>query len=179
MLEGVLRVRATAGDLSTRAPPVPCSRLGENSFDDHVAPRVVPPLQHQLRGPALRGERALQDGIDVVRSSHSSKFTSSSNSSMGVATHAYARSAFAALAPAAPSRTCRSLAPLSAAVVAHASASPLHDARNSVACCSLGPTGRRVPKVGCPVRQKICILSQRWRQEQIFGRLAKHGIRLL
>ena len=53
MLERVLRVWATAGDLSTRAPPVRCPRLGENRrfgenlSDDHVAP----PLQHQLCGP--------------------------------------------------------------------------------------------------------------------------------
>ena len=121
--------------------------------------------------PAFRGERALEDGIEGVRSAVLASagegveiiglrevfqsgslslicFESmgSSCSSVGVAAHACARSAVAALASAAPSRTCCSLAPLSAAVVAHATVSPLHDARRSV--CSQGPTARRGTKGG-------------------------------
>ena len=58
--------------------------------------------------------------------------------------------------------------------------SPMHDARNSrgaVVCCLCAnppattwrwvgrvPRGGGVPKVGFPVRPKICGLSQRWRQ---------------
>ena len=145
--------------------------LGEKSLADHV----VPPLRHQLRGPALRGERALEDRVESVRSgvpsvageggeiiglrevtesdspSHSSSFVNSSKSFVGVSTPSSnsvcARSAFPAFASASPSRTGHSLAPLCAAVVTHA-ASPVHDARNSVACCSQGPTERGPTKGG-------------------------------
>ena len=56
-------------------------------------------------------------------------------------------------------------APASLAVVAHA----LHAHACAVNSWSdtgrlQGPTGRRSPKVGFPVRPKICTLSQRWRQ---------------
>ena len=42
--------------------------------------------------------------------------------------------------------------------------SPMHDARNSRCTGGLLPRGGRVPKVGFPVRPKICVLSQWWRQ---------------
>ena len=54
---------------------------------------------------------------------------------------------------------------------------PLHDARNSIVClCGSPPVttwmvvvrvprAGGVPKVGFPVRPKICVLSQRWRQK--------------
>ena len=73
-------------------------------------------------------------------------------------------------------------APASFAVVAHAGSTPMHVAHNS-----WSDTGRvklsvpregGVPKLGFPVRPKICALSQRWRQGYIFGRLAVYGGRL-
>ena len=75
--------------------------------------------------------------------------------------------------------TCRAL-PASVVPCMSLDDSPMHDARNSrgavffLSVCKStsynldvgrqGPTWRRVPKVGFPVRPKICDLSQRWRQ---------------
>ena len=44
--------------------------------------------------------------------------------------------------------------------------------------CSWSPTRGKGTKGGVPDRQTICYLSQRWRQEKIFGRPAVHGGRL-
>ena len=44
--------------------------------------------------------------------------------------------------------------------------------------CMLHPREGGVPKVGFPVRPKICALSQRWRQGSIFGLRAVYGGRL-
>ena len=107
---------------------------------------------------------------------------------MGGAAHARARNSFALAAPAsaAPALTrdspsVRSLAFSGAAVAdARTTASTLHVAPNSggsggllpvlrsAGCnldvCSLVPTAGERSKVGFPVRPKICVLSQRWRQ---------------
>ena len=52
------------------------------------------------------------------------------------------------------------------AVVAHARSTPMHVAHNSWSDTvrSQVPREGGVPKVGFPVRPKICVLSQRWRQ---------------
>ena len=53
------------------------------------------------------------------------------------------------------------------AAVAHARFTPMHDAHNSWSDTGRlqVPRGGGAPKVGFPVQPKICVLSQRWRQE--------------
>ena len=62
---------------------------------------------------------------------------------------------------------------ISPAAVAREHASTLHDAFSNSWSDTFrvqGPTGREggVPKVGFPVRPKICVLSQRWERGVIF-----------
>ena len=116
---------------------------------------------------------------------HLSRDSNSLNSSVGVVMSACA-SAACALPAAVTPRSWSAVARLSDADVAHAHASPMHRARNSGGTGGLLPVqrstsyclknrgrtrvGYRVPraqggsKVGFPVRPKICVLSQRWRQ---------------
>ena len=153
--------------------------------------------------PAVAGESSGIIGLHEVSESdssvHISRVSNSLNSSVGVVVSACARVASALPAAAAP-RSWSTVARLSDAVVAHAHASPMLRARKSGGTGGLvpvqkstsyclrnsgsdtvrgqGPTGTRRVKGGVPVWPKICALSQRWRQGQIFGRLAVYGDRL-
>ena len=71
--------------------------------------------------------------------------------------------------------------PASLAVVVHARSTPMHSAHNSWSDTVRlqGSDGHKEgQRVGFPVRAKICVLSQRWRQGLIFGRPAVYGSRL-
>ena len=78
----------------------------------------------------------MREVIESDFQSHASRVMNSSNLLVGVSSHACARAACGAVASASPSCTRLSPSHLSAVVVAHAAAFPLHHARNSVAFCS-------------------------------------------
>ena len=119
-------------------------------------------------GAATTSEKSESIGLfEVVESDsspHVSRVVNSLNSSLRVDMSARARAACAMSASFASPCSRTPAAPLPDAVVAHAHASPLHDARNSVLsggllpvqkstsynldACSQGPTGRRRPKGG-------------------------------
>ena len=89
------------------------------------------------------------------------------DSSLGPLSSACARRVVLFAAPAS-ARVCTGFSSLAvSAAVAHTHASILHGARHnswSDTVSSHGPRGKRIPKLGFPVRPKICALSQRWRQ---------------
>ena len=110
-----------------------------------------------------------------------SPLPNSDNSSMGVACVDRASAAVASLALVCSSP--RSLVACAAgAVHARRTVSPMHAAHShnswSDTVSLQGPRGGRGSKREFPVRPKICVLSQRWRQEQIFGPRAVYGSRL-
>ena len=122
---------------------------------------------HPVRWPQVFAERSLL--VDRCGGLSSTVGATVGDSSRGVASHARARLALADSTLVAPPSTHDSSALLSAAAVdAHATCFTL--ACCTECCCSQGPTGRRRTKGEVPVRAKICVLSQRWRQEYIFVR---------
>ena len=163
---------------------LPCA--GETEPKNFVSERAgITALEDSIK--ASRWDRATaseSEGIiglrRVSKSRFDSAFAPSINSSMGVDLSVCGR--VAAALPAAASASCVRTSPALrfSASAARASVSPLHSNSwsdtaggllpvcKSTSCSwgvgSEGPRGRRCTK-GLVVRPKICVLSQRWRQE--------------
>ena len=92
------------------------------------------------------------------------RLANSPNSSLRVSSHARARALCVTAASAFVSVPHSALHAMPALVHAHADDSLMHGVLNSGFLCRKGPRSQGGSKVGFPVRPKICVLSQRWRQ---------------
>ena len=131
---------------------------------------------------ATAGERSGVIGLLEVTESDFPSHSYSVDSCLGLSTSACARASRVARAVAA-ARVCPVSSSSAESAVVHAHAATLHGAHNSGGTGGLLPVQRsssycldnswsdtgfpraqRGSKVGFPVRPKICVLSQRWRQ---------------